>query len=304
MKRKNLIVAGAFVALIAIVILIPKSGNSGPGGPALAANTSDTVYRITTAVAEKQDLRSYLEINGDVEADNTVGVFPDIAGKLVRVRANLGTKVNKGDVIAEIDPSKPGASYAVSPVYAPISGTITSMPETIGATVSTGTVIAIIGDIGNLQVTAKISERDVAVLKNGLAAIVTFESYPGIEFNASIFRVSPVVDSTSRTKEIFLSFASEDNRINAGMFAKIKLYTTVSKNSITVPEDAIVTIYDKEYVYVVNDASVTKREVAKGVTVDGVTQVLSGLAAGERVALEGVASLADGAKIKYIGGNQ
>ena len=301
MKRKNLILIAVFVVLIALVAFIPKSNKQGPGQPG-KGNTQETVFRITSVVAEKGDLHSYLEINGDVEADNTVEVYPDISGKLVRINAHLGSNVRKGDRIAAVDPSKPGSSYALSQVYAPISGTVTSMPEKVGATVSTGTVIAVIGDISNLQVSAKIPEREIAVLKAGLRAIVSFEAYPGIEFPATIFRVSPLVDSISRTKEVFLSFDDEDSRINAGMFAKIKLYTTVARGAVTVPEDVIVQNYDKYYVYAVNDDStVSKREIKRGVTVDGFSQVLSGLNEGERVALQGVTVLSDGAKIRDIG---
>ena len=301
MKRKNLILIAVFAVLIALVAFIPKSNKQGPGQPG-KGNAQESVFRITSVVAEKNDLHSYLEINGDVEADNTVEVYPDISGKLVRLNAHLGSNVQKGDRIAAVDPSKPGASYALNPVYAPISGTVTSMPEKVGSTVSTGTVVAVIGDISNLQVTAKIPEREIAVLKVGLRAIVSFEAYPGIEFPATIFRVSPLVDSVSRTKEIFLSFDDEDSRINAGMFAKIKLYTTVARGAVTVPEDAVVQNYDKYYVYAVNDDStVSKREIKRGVTVDGVSQILSGLNAGERVAMQGVTVLSDGAKVKDIG---
>jgi len=64
----------------------------------------------------------------------------------------------------------------------------------------------------------------------------------------------------------------------------------------------IVQNYDKYYVYAVNDDStVSKREVKRGVTVDGVSQVLSCLNEGDRVALQGVTVLSDGAKIRDIG---
>jgi RND family efflux transporter, MFP subunit len=301
MKKKNLLLIAAFAIVIVVVIVLPKGNKNGAGGPGMPAKSGDTVFRITSVEATRADLQSYIETNGDVEADNTVDVYPDIAGKLVTLRAHLGTKVSKGEAIADIDPSKPGASYALSPVYAPISGTLTSVPQKIGATVSTGTSIAQIGDIGNLQVSAKIPERDVAVLKTGLRAIVTFEAYPGVEFPVHVFRVSPLVDSTSRTKEIYLSFDAEDTRINAGMFAKIKLFTTVSKGCVTVPEESIVTNYEKQYVYAVNgDSTVTKREVKIGTTVDGVTEILSGLKVGEKIANQGVTSLSDGVKVKDI----
>jgi len=317
MKRNNLILAGVFAVLIVLAIAIPKGNKQGaaPGGPGAAAGqgkaagkvagkaagASATVFRITSVLAAVQDLHSYLEINGDVEADNTVAMYPDISGKLVSLRANLGSKVGKGEIIAEIDPSKPGANYSLSPVYAPISGTVTSIPVKVGSTVSTSTVIAVIGDIGNLQVTARIPEREIAVLKTGLPAEITFEAYPGLVFAATVFRVSPLVDSTSRTKEIYLSFVRDDARINAGMFASIKLYTTVSENCVAVPDEAVVTSYDKDYVFIVNgDSTVTKREVTKGVSVDGACQIVSGLAGGERVAYEGVSVLSDGVTVKDI----
>jgi len=43
-----------------------------------------------------------------------------------------------------------------------------------------------------------------------------------------------------------------------------------------------------------------KREVTVGSTVDGVSEILSGIKAGERVAVQGVASLSDGVKVKDI----
>ena len=237
-----------------------------------------------------------------MEADNTVEVYPDIGGKLVRLRFHLGSKVEKGEAIGDVDPSKPGASYELSPLYAPISGTITSLPEKIGATLSSGTVVAVIGDIGNLQVTAKIPEREIAVLRNGLRAVLTFEAYPGIEFPATVFRISPLVDPVSRTKEIFISFKNDDGKINAGMFAKIKLFTTVAKDCVAVPEKAIVVNYDKNYVFVLNgNGTAERREIRKGATVDGASEVLSGLKAGERVAYEGVTVLSDGVAVKDIG---
>ena len=138
MKRKNLTLIGILAVLIALAVFLPKGNKSGFGTKGKGA-APETVFRITTVQAEEKDLHSYLEINGDVEADNTVEVFPDISGKLARLSAHLGSAVKKGQQIAAVDPSKPGASYALSPIYAPISGTVTSMPQKIGSTVSTST---------------------------------------------------------------------------------------------------------------------------------------------------------------------
>ncbi len=300
MKRKNWILVGVFACVVALIVALPKGATGGRPGDGEGDGTE--AFRITSVAAKAVDLTDYIETNGDIEADNTVSVYPDISGKLLRMRVELGTAVRKGDLVAEIDPSKPGERYALSPVYAPITGTVTSTPQKAGATVSTGTAIAQIGDIDRLQVVAKVSERNVSVLRKGLRAVVRLEAYPDAEFGATVFRVSPLVDPVSRTKEVFLTFDAADARINSGMFAKVRLFTTLHRDSVTVPEGAVVQNYEKTYVFVVNgDGTVTKREIVRGITVDGVSQVVSGLEAGELVAHQGVTVLSDGVKVRDVG---
>jgi multidrug efflux pump subunit AcrA (membrane-fusion protein) len=77
----------------------------------------------------------------------------------------------------------------------------------------------------NLEINARIPEREIAGLVTGLKAEVSLQAYPGEVFHATVNRVSPVVDSISRTKLINLRFDQEDRRINAGMFARLRLNT-------------------------------------------------------------------------------
>ncbi|MCR5605544.1 MAG: efflux RND transporter periplasmic adaptor subunit [Treponema sp.] len=268
-------------------------GRSGVGG--------DTVFSVKTKKAEFEVLHDYVATNGEVEAQSSIEVFPDMGGKIRSVNVSLGSPVRKGDVIARVDPSEPGAQYALSPVYAPITGSIVSTPLKEGTTVSTGSAITIIGDIDRLQITANVPERYVALLKTGLTADISLEAYPGIVFKATVSRVSPVVDATSRTKEIILNFDKKDSRINAGMFAKVILYTRDFTDAIVMPSDSLVTKDDKSYAYVVlNDNTVEQREVVLGNSVDGNIQILKGINEGERIVVEGQTSLSNGASIRDI----
>ena len=93
-----------------------------------------------------------LEVNGDVIPDSSVDLYADNSGKLSRLYVELGDYVRKGQIIAEVDPSKPGMSYTANPVKAAISGTVTSLPMDIGATVSTQVPLATVGQLQHLQV--------------------------------------------------------------------------------------------------------------------------------------------------------
>ncbi len=298
LTKKKIFMIVIAIAILVVIANIPKKKMEFPP-------QAETVYTVRTQAAQKANLQEYLMINGTVKADNTISVYPDIGGKLVYVPVTLGTYVKKGQLVAEVDPSTPGTRYANSPVYAPIDGYITSLPLTQGTTVSTSTEIAMIGNIEKLQIETKIPESKIGVLKNGLVAEVTLEAYKKETFPAHVFRISPIVDETSRTKEVYLLFDTNDSRINAGMYVRIKLNTVLHENVIVIPSDAILTESEKSYIYKVNeDYSVTKVQVEQGTTVDGMTEIVSGINENDRIVINGMQVLSDGVKVKEVGSSR
>lgn len=310
MEKKNkitiVIIAIALAATMAGIILINLTKNNSPAGGMQRGRRGgmggNTTFTVRSAEALVSTLTDYVITNGEVESQSAVEVFPSMSGKVSQINVLLGSHVKKGDTIAKIDPSEPGTKYALSPVEAPISGSIVSTPLKVGTTVTTNSAVTMIGDIDNLQVSANIPERYVSELKIGLKAEVTLEAYPGIIFTASVSRVSPVVDSSTRTKQVILNFDKRDSRVNAGMFAKVKLYTSKYSGKLVVPSDALVTNDDgTSYLFVVNDDyTVSRREVKTGKSIDGKTQIIDNLMAGERVVYEGMLSLSEGAKVNDL----
>lgn len=313
-KSKKIITGIVFIvtiAVTAVLILFIMKGNKAskkggfpggfPGG-AGAGFGGAAAISVRTVVAENTSLNDFVTTNGEIETQTAIEVFPQIGGKVVQMKVTLGSHVEKGDVIGYIDPSEPGSYYAQSPIVAPISGSILSSPAKTGQKVNASSVITKIGDIENLQISAKIPERYVAELKIGQKAEIRLEAYPDAVFIASVVRISPVVDAATRTKEIILNFDKADPRINAGMFAKVKLYTTVYSGHIAIRQDSLINNSDEYYLYVVNEdgETVTKRQVTLGKNVDGFYQILDGVKVGESVVIEGMLSLYEGAKIKDV----
>ena len=273
----------------------------GPGKTSWGNGGNAMVTSVQTVVAVPQTMHDFVNTNGNIETQTSVEVYPSIAGKVVQVNVSLGTHVKKGDIIAYIDPSTAGANYKWSPVVAPISGSILQAPVKTGQQISTGTVVTKIGDIENLQVTASIPERYVGDLKIGLKAEISLEAYPGQIFPATVVRVSPVLDAASRTKQVILNFDKKDSRVNAGMFAKVRLYTVDYVNVISIAQDAIVTANDNSYLYVVkDDSTVEKRLITLGKNVNGYYQITSGIEPNEKVVVAGMLTLTDGANVKDI----
>ena len=302
LTKSQIVIISAVALTVLCIIFCLTIGRNDSKQQSGRSRGGNTVFSVITQTVQKEVLHGYVIANGEIESQNSVNVYPDVAGKVIETNVMLGSSVKRGDIIAYVDPSAPGQYYKKSPVYAPISGSIISTPLKNGTTVSTNTTIAIVGDISNLQVTADIPERYVAVLKEGLKAEISVEAYPGVVFEATVSRVSPVVDTTSRTKEVVLHFNTRDERVNAGMFGKVKLYTQDYKDQVVMPSDALVQLNDENYAYVVKeDSTVERRKVVTGNSVDGKIQITEGVNEGEKVVIQGQTSLNDGSKIRDIG---
>lgn len=293
----------AFLAVLICIVVVVAVVMMPDGASRMPERPSDSViYSVRSAPVTRDTLIAYIQAGGDVEARRSVDVYPDMGGKLVRTSVSLGSSVTRGQVIAEVDPSLPGVPYGISPVVAPLSGAVISQPLQPGTTVTTSTAVAVIGSIDDLQITTNVPERYAGLLETGMRAVVNLDAYPGVDFPATVVRVAPVVDAVSRTKELQLSFDRYDSRINAGMYAKIKLYTTEKNNAIVVPEVAVLTAYGKQHVFLVSEDGNTavQCDVTTGMTVDGLTEIVDGLDDSDRVIIEGMHLLFDGSAIRDI----
>ncbi|GMO66303.1 MAG: efflux RND transporter periplasmic adaptor subunit [Treponemataceae bacterium] len=295
---------GIAAALVFVPVLLAQDGKAASETEADKA----PVYSVKTAEAEERTLEAYLEINGDVVSGTRLEVLSETAGKLVMVKAALGSRVRKGELIAQIDPSSIGNRYMLNSVYAPISGIVCASPLAAGTTVQTGSAIVVIAETDDLRIEALVPEREVSQLRVGLTAAVTLPAFAGEVFSAHVTQVSPILDAASRTKKIVLRFDDAGvNGIDAGMFAHIKLGTRIYPDVVTVPSVAIVEkIAEKsatidgggQYVYLLSaNNTVRLSHVTVGASVDNITEIKSGLVPGETVIVQGQQFLFDGAAV-------
>jgi membrane fusion protein (multidrug efflux system) len=172
--------------------------------------------------------------------------------------------------------------------------------------VSPNSSITTIAANGTLEINARIPEREIAGLAPGLRAAVSLQAYPGETFNATVNRVSPVVDSVSRTKLVNLRFDVNDNRVSPGMFARLSINTRTYPNVLSVPAEAVISNRQNDSVYVIaiNDMGMPvaqRREISRGVTLQGWTEIKAGLNEGDVVIVQGQQLLSGGESVRIIG---
>jgi RND family efflux transporter MFP subunit len=246
-------------------------------------------------------VRRYIKTSGDVLAESEVDIYPDAAGHIVRYLVEEGDTVRQNEVIATVDPSRPGENYSASPVTAAISGTVTSVPFVKGDLVTTQTPIAVISDLTNLKIETSVPERYVGKLHKGLGADIEFEAYPGEVFHAAVSALGSTLDTASRTLRVELELVQTDRRIKVGMFADIRIYIEQKTGVPVLPREALTGSTDQQFVFVADqDGTAERREIVLGLEGEEFLEVVSGVEKGEEVIVRGQSYLNDGDPIRII----
>ncbi|RKX94424.1 MAG: efflux RND transporter periplasmic adaptor subunit [Spirochaetes bacterium] len=299
----------ATAILIFTILLIPFGCSKQKSAKKETASTDTvetTVFAVSTITAVKGDIKEYLELNGDITARTEVNVYPETTGKLKSFSVKIGQRVKKDQVIAQIDPSRPGMTFAFSPVKAPITGTVTAIPAQVGSVAAPSIPIAKIGKMNELEIIVYVAERFISKMKIGLPARITTEAYPEKTFKGAIREISPVVDPASRTLEIKLHVEDPGRLLKAGMFASVKLITEEKSSIVKIPAETLLSRFGQTYVFVVPpaDASgekrVEKRIIVPGLRIDNQVEITEGLEAGEEIVIHGQTLLADGVPVKVV----
>ena len=270
-----------------------------------SGNQRETAIRITPVSLGTIENRVLL--TGDVFSSSQVSIYPIMAGKLIELRVRDGDRIRQGQVIAMVDPSRPGDSFFSHPVTSTVSGIVISIPVNTGDTLLTNSVICVIGNLADLRVETYVPERYSVSIYKGLPAIVSFEAMPGETFNAEVEEISPVLDPASRTLRIRLRLLPDgsgrlDPRILAGMFATVSLVTNSRVNVPVIPRSALIQTYNTWIVFVVpeDSSAATRKEVTIGIESDTMVEILSGLDVGENVVTEGQNFLTDGDPVRIV----
>ena len=110
--------------------------------------------------------------------------------------------------------------------------------------------------------------------------------------------VDNAVDPLSGTIRAKAEFSNPDHFLTPGMFGRARLLASAAYQATLIPDESIITDQARRLVYVV-DASgkVAAREVETGPIVIGLRVIKSGLKAGEKVVLDGLARLQPGAEV-------
>ncbi|HTR53631.1 MAG TPA: efflux RND transporter periplasmic adaptor subunit [Kofleriaceae bacterium] len=154
-----------------------------------------------------------------------------------------------------------------------------------------------IGRLDRVWVLADLYEIDLPKVGVGDNVDVTTVSYPDRVYHGKVDWVSTSFDPTARTARVRCTFDNADQTLRAEMYATVRIKVG-KRRGLAVPRDAIFRMGDFTYAFIVRDTASPGmvRFARVPVAADegqpsGLVEVMSGLKAGERVAIGGVAQL-------------
>ena len=110
------------------------------------------------------------------------------------------------------------------------------------------------------------------------------------------------IDPATGTLRLKATFPNDDEMLWPGEFVTAHLVISITKAAVTVPAQAIHQGPNGYYLYVVRADDTAELRPVDAVTTDGDTAIVGkGLAAGERIVVEGQYRLADGSRVTYPG---
>jgi RND family efflux transporter MFP subunit len=113
--------------------------------------------------------------------------------------------------------------------------------------------------------------------------------------------IDRAVDIKTGTLRVRAEFPNTQKILRPGMFARIKVDLGVRPNSILVPERAVSELQGKNFVWVIGgDSKATQRPVTVGGQVGENFLILEGLKPGERIVVEGIQKVREGAPVKAM----
>ena len=215
-------------------------------------------------------------------------------GTVQSTKASLeSTELNQEDTISKIEAARAG-------VTADFNGVITAIPANVveGATVTNGTQIMTIANLEDVQVSIQVSKSDLPKVSVGQTVDVTINNK---SYNGEVSKISGTATKNANgvaVVDTVIKIKNPDSDIILGVEASNKIHAEKADDVIVLPYEYVQTDSTGDYVYVVENGVVTRRDVIIGISNSTEAQITEGLSVGDEVISSDVSNLTEGMPVQ------
>ena len=182
-------------------------------------------------------------------------------------------------------------------IRAPFSAVAGLRQVSPGAYVGKGDDLVRLDALGTLKLEVPVPETYLPLVRIGQPITLTIDALAGQSFSGKVHAIDPVVDPVSRNMRVRARIANPAGTLKPGMFARATADLGGKTRAILLPEQVIVPRADGSYVFLAVDGKAELRKVVPGKRDPGRVEIVSGVAAGDTVILDGQIKLRPGVPV-------
>ena len=157
-----------------------------------------------------------------------------------------------------------------------------------GDVVEAGAELFTVADLSTVYVQAQVYEKDLGQVRMGQPVSISVDSYPEEHSTGRVVSISDLIDPQTRTAAVRCQVANPNARLKLDMLATIEFPTPGKRPTVSVPADAVQTIEGKSVIFIRTSPSrFSIRKIDTGLTSEGRTEIIRGVAEGEPVVSKG-----------------
>ncbi|HEX3684475.1 MAG TPA: efflux RND transporter periplasmic adaptor subunit [Bryobacteraceae bacterium] len=266
-----------------------------------ALEAAKKVYESRQALLHEGALARKLVDDAQVAMVQAQSQF-ETAQQHLRSLETVGRTEQLASAQAQMDAAKAhyqsaAAQLSYAEVRSPMNGIISDRPLNVGETASSSAALISIVDISQVVARANVPVHEAALTQIGKAATI---SGPGADLDGRVTVVSPAVDPSTTTVEVWVQAPNAGEKLKPGVTVKVSIDAGEVRNAIVVPAAALLNSDEGgEKIMVAGaDSLAHERKVEVGVRSGDIAQILSGVKPGEQVITQGALGLDDKAKIE------
>jgi RND family efflux transporter MFP subunit len=234
-------------------------------------------------VASQREYLLALEMHNRMK-ENPYPEEREMAAELVRSsRRRLELFDVPENFIAELERTKnPRRTVTLN---APVSGYVTGKEIFEGTRVMPGMDLLTVTDLSRVWIEADLYEYEAQAVRVGQTATLETVADPGAKLKGRVAFIYPTFSPETRTLKVRFDFPNPGLRLKPQMYANVSL-DLHSMTGVVIPDSALIETGVRVIAFVdAGGGSFEPREVKVGVRGNGKAQILSGVKAGEKVAV-------------------
>ena len=214
---------------------------------------------------------------------------PDVEASLAEAAAALEqARATEADVTRRPRLLGVDASGGLVMVRSPMDGEVVDLAVAPGEYRSdTAAPVMTVADLSHVWVVGSVPENELGRVETGQPVTITLSAYADQPFQGRVTRVALALDPDTRTGRVIAELDNPRRLLHPEMFARVR-YSGPARPVVTVPVGAVIQDERRASVFVERArGEFERREVSLGPRHNGAVVISSGLAAGDRVVVDG-----------------